>query len=306
MYASVGDGSGVSRWCRALVLLGLTSALLACGGGGGGGGSDEADDSADSGTDSGSHADDLLPVTDGSWYRPELAVSWQWQLTGTLNTAYAVSLYDLDLFDTPVATITALQQAGHKVVCYFSAGSYENWREDATDFAPAVLGNNLDGWAGERWLDIRADSVLALMATRLDLAAEKGCDAVEPDNMDGYLNNPGFALTAADQISYNRAIANAAHERGLGVALKNDLDQIGALVDYFDFAVNEQCFEYDECDRLMPFIDQGKPVLNAEYNSRYVNSRAERDSLCEQALELQFSTLILPLDLDDSFRFSCP
>ena len=143
------------------------------------------------------------------------------------------------------------------------------------------------------------------MKKRLDIAKNKGCDGVEPDNMDGYTNNSGFNLTSQDQLAYNRFIANEAHKRGLAVGLKNDLDQISELVEYFDFAVNEQCFEYNECDALLPFINHGKPVLTAEYLDKYVNSSSERAAICQESRDNQFSTLILPLDLNDSFRFSC-
>jgi hypothetical protein len=44
---------------------------------------------------------------------------------------------------------------GRKVICYFSAGSYENWRSDKNDFPSDVLGNKLEHWEGEKWLDIR-------------------------------------------------------------------------------------------------------------------------------------------------------
>lgn len=248
---------------------------------------------------------DNPPVTSGSWYKPPVSATWQWQLSGTINTAYNVDIYDIDLFDSSTGLIQQLQTSGKKVVCYFSAGSYEEWRSDAADFLPEDLGNNLDGWAGERWLDIRSSNVQSIMLSRLDLALQKGCDAVEPDNMDGYTNNPGFNLSATDQLAYNRFIANAAHTRGLSVGLKNDLDQINALVAYFDFAVNEQCFEYAECDALAPFINDAKAVLNAEYKSAYINDANARAALCSESISLQFSTLVLPLDLDDGFRYSC-
>jgi hypothetical protein len=143
------------------------------------------------------------------------------------------------------------------------------------------------------------------MKSRLDLALQKGCDGVEPDNMDGYSNNPGFDFSATDQLAYNRLIANEAHSRGLSVGLKNDLDQINGLAAYFDFAVNEQCFEYSECAALAPFIDAGKAVLNAEYKQAYITDANARDALCNESMSLQFSTLVLPLDLDDGFRYSC-
>lgn len=143
------------------------------------------------------------------------------------------------------------------------------------------------------------------MKSRLDLAKQKGCDGVEPDNMDGYINNSGFNLTASDQLAYNRFIANEAHIRNLSVGLKNDLDQVVELVDYYDFSVNEQCFEYSECSTLIPFINKGKPVFNSEYLGKYVTDETERNTLYNESINMQFSTLILPLDLDDWFRFSC-
>ena len=86
------------------------------------------------------------------------------------------------------------------------------------------------------------------------------------------------------------------------VGLKNALDQVPALVGSFDFAVNEQCFEYDECDALQPFLEAGKPVFNAEYAESLRDDHVE---LCAAARQRGMHTLILPLDLNDSFRVSC-
>jgi hypothetical protein len=76
------------------------------------------------------------------------------------------------------------------------------------------------------------------MTNRIKLAVSKGCDAIDPDNMDGYTNNNGFKLTAADQLKYNKFIASLAHQYNLAVGLKNNLNQIKDLVGSFDFAVN--------------------------------------------------------------------
>ena len=84
------------------------------------------------------------------------------------------------------------------------------------------------------------------MTNRTILAASKGCDGVEPDNVDGYQNPTGFPLTYQDQITYNTFISNISHAFDLGVALKNDVGQILDLVDLFDFTINEQCHEYNE------------------------------------------------------------
>lgn len=243
---------------------------------------------------------------ESTWYKPNVNTTWQWQLSGDVNSSYNVEIYDIDLFDSNSTLVASLHRDGKKVICYFSAGSYENWREDKADFPQDALGYDMDGWAGEKWLDISHVGLESVMKARLDLAKEKGCDGVEPDNMDGYDNNSSFALSEADQLKYNKFIANEAHKRGLGVALKNDLAQIVELEPYFDFAVNEQCHKFNECSLLQPFIDANKAVLNAEYSSKYVNNiNGARDVMCADSLALKFKTLVLPVNLDDSFRVSC-
>ena len=246
------------------------------------------------------------PIEFGIWYKPSIDTSWQWQLTNTINTSYDVEMYDIDLYDSSIALIDSLKSNGKKVICYFSAGSYENWRSDKNDFPDEVKGNTLDGWAGERWLDISNESLIPIMKERLNLAVLKGCDGVEPDNMDGYTNNSGFNITAQDQLAYNKFIANEARRRGLSVGLKNDLDQIVELEPYFDFSVNEQCHEYNECEALMPFINASKPVFNAEYDEEYRNNiNGKRYEMCENTRGLKFNTLVLDVNLNDSFRYSC-
>jgi hypothetical protein len=237
---------------------------------------------------------------DNSWYKPNYKTSWQWQLSGTLNSNYDVDLYDIDLFDTSKEEIQSLQNEGKKVICYFSAGSFEAWRSDAESFSENIKGNEMDGW-NELWLDISSDSLKPIMKERLTLAQEKGCDGVETDNVDGYDNLTGFNLTSSNQLSYNKFLAEEAHKRGLSIGLKNDLNQIDELIRYFDFAVNEQCHEYNECQLLTPFIKANKPVFNAEYNV----AATDKDALCQDGRERHFQTLILPLNLDDSFRESC-
>ncbi len=238
-------------------------------------------------------------------WRPAVTDTWHWQLTGTLNTAYNVKVYDIDLYDTSAGTILALQNSGKKVVCYFSAGSSESWRTDFASFAAADMGNALDGWAGERWLDTRSSNVRTIMKQRLDLAKTKGCDGVEPDNVDGYSNSTGFALTAATQLDYNRFLASEAHARGLAIALKNNVGQVADLVGDFDLAVNEQCHQYKECDAYAAFVRAGKPVFNAEYAKAYQTAGSARDTLCADAIKLGLRTLVLPLAVDGSARFSC-
>jgi len=265
---------------KKLIICSLFACLLiSCGGGGGG----DAQGDPSSG-------DDI--------WSPAVRTSWTIQLNGALNTSYDVDVYDIDLFDTSSADIAALKSAGRKVICYFSAGSYENWRDDKDDFPAAVIGDALVGWAGENWLDIRSEDVKTIMAARMDLAVSKGCDAVDPDNVDGYSNVSGFPLTAADQLAYNTWLAQTAHAKGLAVGLKNDLDQITDLVNYFDFAVNESCYDYSECGDLTPFTDDNKPVFGIEY-------AATTDVFCDKVNTLDFNFLYMNTDLDGTLRQAC-
>jgi len=267
----------------------------------------QPDAAGDEGPDGGETGADALPDAGPdaagdagrTVWRPAPGTSWQWQLSGTLDTSLDVVMYDIDLFETPDSTIDALHAVGRVVICYFSAGSYENWRPDKDDFPSSALGKVMDGWPDERWLDIRAPELRPIMQRRLDLAAEKGCDGVEPDNVDGYQNDTGFPLSAADQLAYNRFLAAEAHARGLSVGLKNDLGQIPELVADFDWALNEECFAYDECDALLPFIRAGKAVFQVEYGSANL-----ANTVCPKANALDFDTLIKKLDLD-AWRVPC-
>ncbi|MCQ2001981.1 endo alpha-1,4 polygalactosaminidase [Arthrobacter zhaoxinii] len=224
---------------------------------------------------------------------PPPGSTWQWQLSGRLDLDVDAAVFDVDFETTTPEEIDALKQHGRRLICYFSAGSREEYRSDAGEFPVAVRGQPLDGWPDEEWLDIRqTDVLLPIMAARMDTCAAKGFDAVEPDNLDGYVNETGFPLTAEDQLAYNRAVAELAHSRGLSVALKNDVDQIPELVDSFDFAVNEECVRYDECSLYLPFTDAGKAVLHVEY--------AGTLDFCAETRQLGLTSMLKPLDLGAS------
>jgi hypothetical protein len=201
-------------------------------------------------------------------WHPKKGVSWQWQLDGKIDTRVKAKVYDVDS-SVSKGTVKGLHAKGRRVICYISAGSFEDWRPDARKFPASVKGATLDGYADERWLDIRQTKILGLiMAARMDVCRAKGFDGVEPDNVDGYANDTGFALTGAQQRTYNKKLASLAHARGLSVGLKNDIDQIKALQPYFDFAVNEQCVQYNECGAYGPFLRARKAVFHAEYTLR--------------------------------------
>jgi hypothetical protein len=94
-----------------------------------------------------------------------------------------VNIFDIDLFDTPASTISTLRDQGIKVICYFSAGTSEDWRPDYSDFTDADKGAGLPDWNGEKYLDLRSANVFNVMAKRIRKASSAGCDAIDPDNM---------------------------------------------------------------------------------------------------------------------------
>ncbi len=247
-------------------------------------GTDGTDSTDNTGTDTGTDGTDSTDNTgtESSRWVPAPGTTWTWQLENYSNLTIdpEIEVYGVDLFDgIDEGVISKLKNQGKKVICYFSAGTREDWRPDANDFsADSVIANGeMQDWAGEVWLDISNqtalnDSIKPIMAARIELAAQNGCDGVEPDNVDGFENTEetqGY-ISSADQLSYNKWLATTAHEKGLSIGLKNDVGQTDELVDYFDYAINEQCFAYgNECTTYEDnFLKQNKAVFNQEYYTR--------------------------------------
>ncbi|PYI35819.1 hypothetical protein BP00DRAFT_307321, partial [Aspergillus indologenus CBS 114.80] len=240
-------------------------------------------------------------------WQPQVGTTWQIILTDPLDPRTidrTTEVYDLDLWLNDAATIAALHAQHRKVICYFSAGSHEAWRPDAAAFPAAALGHVLAGWPDERWLDIRSAAVRRALAARLDLAAQKGCDGVDPDNVDGYDNDNGLGLTAADAVAFVGWLAAQAHARGLAVGLKNAGAIVPDVLAQMQWCVNEQCVEMAECDTYAPFVAHGKPVFHIEYpNGEEVVGRgavaaAQREMVCAAEGAVGFSTVIKNINLD--------
>jgi len=223
---------------------------------------------------------------------------WYWQLDGTVKTAPTAKVYDIDMEGASETLVMQLHAAGHEVVCYIDAGGWEPTRSDASSFPPAVIGRKESGWP-EYYLDIRAPIVRSLMAKRMDAAKAKGCDAIEPDVVDTYLNPTGFNITKADEIDYLKFWSGAVHQRGMLVALKNDAELVQTVVSYFDFSIAEECFKYKECVSYRPFVTAGKAVLSAEYSTF-------SDVKCARAKVLKFSLAFFNLALNGQKYQPCP
>ncbi|KAH7149716.1 glycoside hydrolase superfamily [Dactylonectria estremocensis] len=251
-------------------------------------GNGDDDNDNDNDDDSGSGSGGNSTNTTGIW-QPAVGTSWQIILKypialdddSTDGLAPNVSIWDLDMYDNDETVFTALIEDGKHVICYFSAGSYEDWRDDADDFAKADLGDDLDGWEGEKWLNISSPAVREIMKTRIKYAADKGCHAIDPDNVDGYQNENGLNLTEADTISYVKFLSEEAAQYNMSTGLKNAGGIISDVLDYVHFSVNEQCIEYSECETFAAFIDADKPVFNIEYPSKAPKvSSSKKSEIC--------------------------
>ena len=224
------------------------------------------------------------PASSAQPWRPTPGLRWQYELQGKLRTDLCVvsfagggcvrpNVYDVDLYAPDGVTLNTagvaqIHAAGGHAVCYVDAGTWENFRPDANAYPVSVRGLS-NGWPGERWLDIRTTTVLfPIIDAHVRKCAAAGFDAVDFDNVDGYTNTTGFPLTASEQLTFNTGLAGIAHAHGLSVGLKNDLGQLGALATTFDFAVNEQCAQYNECNAYNGWTAAGKAVVEVEYRGR--------------------------------------
>jgi hypothetical protein len=238
-----------------------------------------------------------------------------WQLQGTispnnLDNETGNKAYDIDLFDTPTSAINAIKSKNIKVICYFSAGTAENWRDDFNQFTyPQDRSNQLlPGWEGEYFVNTQSTNTRSIMAKRMDLAVSKNCDGIEVDNLDTYTYNSGLQLTKATALDYMAYLANTAHSKGLAIGLKNVPDLVYETVaskkihEYFDFAINEQCYQYNECSNYSAFISSNKAVFIIEYTSNDTNFI---NVTCPKAINSNFDAYNMNLNLDGKKRIAC-
>ncbi len=160
-----------------------------------------------------------------------------------------------------------------------------------------MIGRPVWGDYSHRWVDIRNTGVRDLMASRIELAASIGCDAVDVSYLELWYQNTGFFITYGDQLSFNRFLADTAHGIGLAIALHNTSQQINDLVGWFDFAIVEGCLEAGECVLYAPFQALGKPVFHVEYTGMTYEMH-----VCNAARDLRFNSIIKEREHDRNAR----
>jgi len=205
----------------------------------------------------------------GSAAPPPTGVKWDYQIGGAYAPPAGVRIVSRDSSASPAP--------GLYNICYINAFQAQPdatgwWQSNHPDLllktasgAPVIDQN----W-NEQLLDVSTDAKRAALAKIvggwLDGCAAKGFQAVEPDNLDSYTRSQGL-LTADQDVAMATELARLAHVKGLAIAQKNTTEflprahQIG-----FDFAVSEQCGNYDECGKYADTY-AGR-VVDVEYDDK--------------------------------------
>lgn len=227
-------------------------------------------------------------MSSNAWAKFESGTKLIYKLEGDVNKvslSHDVYNFDIDTAKENPALIKKLKNAGKDIICYFSAGSWEDWRKPNhySGISSTSIGKKMSGW-DERWLDITKLDVRLAQRAIMDKAVAAGCDAIDPDNTDFYQQNTGFKISRQQNVDYLVWLAKAAKSKGLRIGLKNTQDLIveGELHKYFDFNINEQCFTYKECGALKNFTKLGKAAYILEYkttheSASYSTARFEKD-----------------------------
>lgn len=221
-----------------------------------------------------------VATTAGNWWQPKATdrLQWQLQLQGDVVLVPGVDLYAVD-YTASQKSIDAAKATGAKLMCYISAGSAEQWREDFKDFPRTTIGKPYEGWPGEWWLDTSRIKVLApIMRARMDACKAKGFDVLDPDNINGFENETGFEITRSQSIRYILWLANEAHQRGMAFSLKNGETLIPDVIDSVDMMQSESCFIYGNCMAAGLMTAVNKPVFAVEYREKLNVDRFQKDA----------------------------
>ncbi|MFI5683331.1 endo alpha-1,4 polygalactosaminidase [Streptomyces sp. NPDC051636] len=219
------------------------------------------------GSSGGTQADHSSPPTGkaGKGVRlPPRAAGFDYQIGGPYPPPRGVRIVSRDRSASPAP--------GLYNICYVNA--FQAQPEERASWPAGLLLRDADGkvvvdrdW-NEPLLDIRTPAKRERVAERVDRwideCAAKGFDAVEPDNYDSYTRSRHL-VTADDATAFIALLSRHAHARHLAIGQKNTAELAGAgKRTGLDFAVAEECAEYDECGTYAKAFDDR--VLVIEYS----------------------------------------
>jgi hypothetical protein len=223
----------------------------------------------------------------GGPYVPPADASWQTRLDDAVDVGLEADFFYLDADLQNPADLEELHAQGRHYLCYLSAGSWESFRPDRDDFPERVLGNPLQNFPSERWLDVRDPAVRELMARRVIALAELGCDGIPPSSLSVHAADTGFDLTLNDALDYARWLAERIHASGMSAGLAAPAEMTAELWPSFEFALAVDCLARNQCSDFQVFVDAGKPVLHVEFGDEQ-----SAPTLCRNTERLGFNALI--------------
>ncbi|WP_238161101.1 endo alpha-1,4 polygalactosaminidase [Kribbella antibiotica] len=194
---------------------------------------------------------------------PPAHAAWDYQIGGPYTPADGVTVVSRD---HTVAPATGLYN-----ICYLNAfqaqpDAQSEWGDLLLTDAGGKVVMDVD-W-GEALLDLRTDEKRRRIAAKINVwiddCASAGYDAVEPDNYDSFSRSQGL-LKPEHATAYIQMLADHAHERKLAIAQKNTLELASQRESLgLDFAVVEECGEYDECGKYVDHF--GTAIVVVEYS----------------------------------------
>ncbi|KOV64700.1 endo alpha-1,4 polygalactosaminidase [Streptomyces sp. MMG1121] len=218
---------------------------------------------------------------------PPRHAGFDYQIGGAYPPPKGVRIVSRDRSDSPAP--------GLYNICYVNA--FQAQPDERSAWPADLLLRDAHGKAvidedwNEQLLDIGTPAGRTRVAARvnrwIDGCARKGFDAVEPDNYDSYTRSHHL-LTASDATAFMTLLSRHAHARHLAVAQKNTAELAGAHERAgLDFAVAEECGQYDECgvyakafdDRVLDieYTDSGLRSALAHWGKRLSIVRRDRD-----------------------------
>ena len=249
------------------------------------------------------------------WWKPLASdnLTWQWQLQGEIDTSFMVDVYNVDI-DTPANKINELKARNVKLICYFSAGTVELFRDDENQIPQRSRGEQYEDLTDERWLDYsQFEEFSNVMLARMDRCKELGFDAIEADNVDahnyesrdefGNVVNIGtnFNINLDHSIAYVRWLSAQAHLRGLAFGLKNAEEIASTVIDDIDYMITEDCYVDSWCDAASVLVEANKTVFMAEYTDLV----PDFTPACEKAKMLGFSAIWRDPGLENETYLAC-
>ncbi|MFJ8744786.1 endo alpha-1,4 polygalactosaminidase [Embleya sp. NPDC127516] len=230
--------------------------------------------SANASTEAGADTGSSTNAKAGAVTVPPTHANFDYQIGGAYTPPAGVKVVTRDHGAAPAP--------GLYNICYVNAFQAQpnaegDWRADLL-LRRADGSIVYDGVWKEALLDLRTAAkrtdIAAKINAQIDECANKGFQAVEPDNYDSYTRSEDL-LTDRNAKDYIALLSAHAHRRGLAIAQKNtselaaDRTALG-----LDFAVAEECGEWNECDDYTKYF--GNNVIVIEYTAKGLSNACSK------------------------------